>query len=412
MAQPLRIEVSEPFRDALTRKTRYKCWYGGRGSAKSWCVARLLLIRAYRERIRVLCTREFQNSISDSVHQVLKTQIDSIGLSEFFDVQANKITSKTTGSEFTYRGLHHNVSEIKSFEGADICWVEEAHNISVESWKVLIPTIRKEGSEIWVTFNPDQEDDPTYQKFVVNPPDDAIIRMVNWRDNPWFPDTLRAEKDYCLRVDKDAYEHIWEGNTRRISNAIIFSGKWEDKAFETPENARFFFGADWGFSQDPTVLIRSFVDRDCLYIDQEAYGVGIEIGSETEQIFDTIGESRKWRIKADCSRPETISAMNRHGFDIVGAKKWSGSVEDGIALLKSFQKIYIHPRCKHTIEEFKHYRYKVDRVTQEVLPIIVDDFNHCIDAIRYSLDGYVMKEQEIDYSLSGLRLPGGRRHAG
>ena len=114
MASPLRIEVSEPFRDALTRKTRYKCWYGGRGSAKSWCVARLLLIRAYRERIRVLCTREFQNSIADSVHQVLKTQIDSIGLSEFFDVQANKITSKTTGSEFTYRGLHHNVSEIKS----------------------------------------------------------------------------------------------------------------------------------------------------------------------------------------------------------------------------------------------------------------------------------------------------------
>ena len=410
--QNLRVEVSEPFRDALTRKSRYKCWYGGRGSAKSWCVARLLLIRAYRESVRVLCTREFQNSIADSVHQVLKTQIDSIGLSEFFDVQANKITSKTTGSEFTYRGLHHNVSEIKSFEGADICWVEETHNISVESWKVLIPTIRKEGSEIWVTFNPDQEDDPTYQKFVVNPPDDAIIRMVNWRDNPWFPDTLRAEKDYCLRVDKDAYEHIWEGNTRRISNAIIFSGKWEEKAFETPGNARFLFGADWGFSQDPTVLIRSFVDQSCLYIDQEAYGVGIEIGSETEQLFDAVGESRKWRIKADCSRPETISAMNRHGFDIVGAKKWSGSVEDGIALLKSFQKIYIHPRCKHTIEEFKHYRYKVDRVTQEVLPIIVDDFNHCIDAIRYSLDGYVMKEQEIDYSLSGLRLPGGRRHAG
>lgn len=412
MDQNLKIEVSKPFRDALTLKSRYKCWYGGRGSAKSWCVARLLLIRAYRERIRVLCTREFQKSIKDSVHQVLKTQIDSIGLSDAFSIQANKITSKTTGAEFMYCGLHHNVSEIKSLEGVDICWIEEASNISVESWKVLIPTIRKEDSEIWVTFNPDQESDPTYQKFVVNTPDDAIVRMVNWRDNPWFPDTLRAEKDYCLRVDKDAYEHIWEGNTRRISNAIIFSGKWEERIFETPENARFFFGADWGFSQDPTVLIRSFVDQSCLYIDQEAYGVGIEIGSETEQLFDAVGESRKWRIKADCSRPETISAMNRHGFDIVGAKKWSGSVEDGIALLKSFQKIYIHPRCKHTIEEFKHYRYKVDRVTQEVLPIIVDDFNHCIDAIRYSLDGHIMKEQEIDYSLSGLRLPGGQRHAG
>jgi len=318
-------------------------------------------------------------------------------LGKYFDVQKNKITSKTTGSEFAFRGLHHNVSEIKSFEGADVCWIEEAANISAESWKVLIPTIRKESSEIWVTFNPDQETDPTYKKFVENPPQDSIIREVNWRDNPWFPDVLMAEKNHCLATDKDAYEHIWEGKTRSISNAIIFSGKWESRTFEAPKDARLFFGADWGFSQDPTTLIRSYIEDDMLFVEYEAYGIGVEIGEETEQLFNSVPGSRKWPIFADNSRPETISAMKRYGFNINPAKKWSGSVEDGIAALKSFKKIIIHERCKHTIDEFKHYRYKVDRMTEAVLPIIVDSFNHCIDGLRYSLDGYINKMNPYEY---------------
>lgn len=328
----------------------------------------------------------------DSVHQVLKTQIDMMGIGSYFDVQNNKITSKTTGSEFAFRGLHHNVSEIKSFEGVDVCWLEEAANVSAESWKVLIPTIRKECSEIWVTFNPDQETDPTYKKFVESQPPDSLVREVNWRDNPWFPDVLMAEKNHCLATDKDAYEHIWEGKTRSISNAIIFSGKWESRAFDAPHNARFYFGADWGFAQDPTTLVRCYMQDDCLFVDREAYGVGIEIGEETEALFDQVPDCRRWIIKADNSRPETISAMRRLGFKIEAAKKWHGSVEDGIATLKSFKKIVIHERCKHTLDEMKHYRYRVDRITGDVLPLILDANNHCIDGLRYALDGHIRRE--------------------
>ena len=385
---PFKIDVSEPFADGLMPK-RYKCWHGGRESAKSWCVARLLLVRAYREKIRVLCAREYQNSIADSVHQVLKTQIDMMGMSRHFEVQNNRITSLSTGSNFVFKGLHHNVREIKSFEGVDVCWIEEAENISAESWKVLIPTIRKERSEIWVTFNPDQETDPTYRMFVLNPPPDSLVRQVNWRDNPWFPETLRAEKDRCKAVDEDAYQHIWEGATRKISNSIIFSGKWETRAFDAPSNARFYFGADWGFSQDPTALVRCYIDNRCLFVDWEASGVGVNIGEETAALFDRIPESRRWPIRADSSRPETISAMRRMGFKIDAARKWPRSVEDGIASIKAFDKIVVHERCKRTIDEMKHYRYRVDRVTGDVLPIILDANNHCMDAIRYALDEHI-----------------------
>lgn len=371
----------------LFQSARYKVYYGGRGGAKSWAFARALLVKTATRPLRVLCARELQVSIADSVHRLLSDQVDALSLGALFTVQKASITS-TPGAEFLFKGLRHNAQEIKSLEGIDICWVEEAQSVSKDSWDLLIPTIRKSGSEIWISFNPGGPDDETWKRFVVSPPDGAIVQKVGWEDNPWFPDTLRAEMEYCRRVDADAYAHIWGGEPKVISDAQIFKGRYVVEPFETPADARFFHGTDWGFAQDPTVLVRAFVVANSLHIDAEAYGVGVEL-DETPQLFDSIPTARQWPIKADSARPETISHVKRKGFQISAAEKWSGSVQDGLAVLKSFERIVVHPRCKHVAEEMRLYSYKVDRVTGDVLPIIVDAHNHCIDALRYAFDGYI-----------------------
>jgi phage terminase large subunit len=361
----------------LFKPHRYKVYYGGRGAGKSQNIGRALLLIAANRPITVLCTREIQNSISDSVHKLLREQIDELGLSRHFTVTNHSIYG-ANGSEFIFKGLRHNVREIKSTEGVDICWVEEAASVSAESWDVLIPTIRAEGSEIWVSFNPVDEHDPTYQRFVISPPDNAYVKKVNYDENPYFPQVLRDEMEWLKKRDYEDYLHVWEGEPRKISNAIVFSGRFKVESFETPSNARFYQGADWGFSSDPTTLIRCYVDNGTLFIDREAWGVGVDI-DETPALFDTIDTARRWPIKADCARPETISYMRRQGFNISAAKKWAGSIEDGIEFIKTFD-IVIHPRCRHIIDEFNRYSYKIDSKTNEVLPIIVDKYNHCLVA--------------------------------
>ena len=383
-----KVDIPGKFQ-ALIQPARYKVFYGGRGGAKSWAVARVLLGMAASRRLRILCARELQTSIADSVHRLLADQIYAMGLQQNFEIVKTAIRS-TTGSEFLFKGLRMSIQEIKSTEGVDICWVEEAQSVSADSWDILIPTIRKQGSEIWVTFNPREESDPTYQRFVMKPQPGAIVEKVGWQDNPWFPPTLDAERRYMLSIDPDAYHHIWGGHCRTISQAVIFGKRISIDAFETPEGARFFHGADWGFANDPTTLVRSFIKDECLYIDAEAFGYGVEI-DETAQLFDSIQTSRDWPIKADAARPETISFLRRQGFNITPADKWQGSVEDGIAHLKAFKQIIIHERCKHMQEEQRLYSYKVDKVTGEILPIIVDAHNHGWDAVRYSLDGYIQR---------------------
>ncbi len=397
-AKTLSVQIPSAFAELFT-PARYKIYYGGRGSGKSWAVARALPILALQRRIRVLCAREFQTSIADSVHKLLSEQIYALGLDRFYSVQKAGITN-AIGSEFIFKGLHHNVLEIKSTEGIDICWIEEAQSVSEESWQVLIPTIRKEHSEIIATFNPLEESDPTYQRFVVSPPPGAIVRKVSWRDNPWFPDVLREEMEYLRRVDPEAYAHVWEGDVRTVSDAVIFKGKYEIRAFDTPENVRFYFGADWGFSQDPTVLLRCFIKDKTLYVDRETYGVGVDIddlarhpGERGRSMFDEISGSRLWPIYADSARPETISYVRQRGFNIRGADKWPGSVEDGIAYLRSFERIVIHERCKHMAQEARLYRYQVDKRTEEILPKVEDANNHCWDALRYALCKYITRRR-------------------
>ncbi|MBN9359817.1 MAG: PBSX family phage terminase large subunit [Herbaspirillum huttiense] len=398
----------------LFKPKRYKVFHGGRGGAKSWEIARALILIASSRKVRVLCAREVQNTIKDSVLKLLRDQIDKLGLAPWFHITDTSIRS-SVGSEFIFKGLRTDPNGVKSTEGIDICWVEEAQTVSADSWDVLTPTIRQEGSEIWISLNPGEEDDPTYQRFVANPPDNSVVVEVNYYDNPWFPDVLRQEMEYCKRVDYDAYEHIWLGRPKKISAAVIFAGKYRVDAFSDDlwrQADRLFFGADFGFAQDPSTLIRSFVLGNKLYIEYEAYGIGVELdemwklysgkeGATAEQLatwkpgddakFPGIPAARDWPIKADNSRPETISFLKRQGFNIQAAAKWQGSVEDGISHLRGFEEIVIHERCKHMAAEARLYSYKVDKTTKEILPVIVDKHNHCWDGVRYGLDGYIQQ---------------------
>lgn len=383
--------MSNPFIE-LWRPHRYKVYYGGRGSGKSWAIAEALIVMADMCKLRILCCREIQKSIKDSSYQLLKDTADRLGIANRFVFLETEIRHKKTGSKFIFTGLLRNEQTIKSKEGMDICWVEEAQTVSESSWETLIPTIRKDGSEIWLSFNPLNADDPTTIRFVENPPPEAYVRKVNYDENPYFNDALRREMEWDRKNDYEKYLHIWEGYPRTFSDAQVFRGKYVVEPFEDDlykKAERLFFGADFGFAQDPSTLLRCLMLDRNLYIDYEAYGVGVEI-DELPQLYRSVPGADKWPIKADSARPETISYLrNRCGFNISAAEKWQGSIEDGIAYLKSFEKIVIHPRCKHTADEFRLYSYKTDKTTNEVLPVILDKNNHCIDAIRYSLDGYI-----------------------
>lgn len=390
--------------DLYYKKARYKVYWGGRGSAKSWAIAEALVRKAAAAPLRILCTREFQSSIKDSSHKLLKDTITRLGLDPWFTVTADTIRSRV-GAEFIFKGLRGNEQGIKSTEGIDIVWVEEAQTVTAGSWRTLTPTIRKAGSEIWVSYNLIDEGDATHQRFVLNPRTNSIVHKINYDSNPYFGGELRAEMEDDKANDFHLYEHIWLGMPLRISNSVILSGKYVVEAFDDElwrKADRLLYGADFGFAQDPSTLLRMFVlsnperSKSTLYISHEAYGVGVEL-DEMPQLYDTVPGSRDWPIKADCSRPETISHLRGKGFNISGADKWPGSVKDGIAHLRGFDKIVIHTRCTKTAEEARLYRYKVDRVQVDehgqplVLPIVVDKHNHCWDGCRYGLDGYIQR---------------------
>lgn len=369
---------------------RYKVYYGGRGSGKSWAVARALIAIADFGRTRILCCREVQNSIRDSSYQTLKDMAQRMGIADRFTFKEAEIVHNSTGSKFIFSGLLRNENSIRSKEGIDICWIEEASSVSQRSWDVLTPTIRKPGSELWLTFNPLTVDDPT-NVFIENPPPNAYVRKVNYWDNPFFPEVLREQMEWDKQNDFEKYLHVWEGYPLTISDAQVFKGRFVVEPI--PEDLwkkadRLFFGADFGFARDPSTLVRCFIFDNRLFIDHEAYGVGVEI-DELPQLYRSVPGADQWPIKGDSARPETISYLRRHGYNIDGAEKWPDSIEEGINFIKSFDKVVIDPRCKHTADEFRLYSYKTDRLTDEVLPVVLDKNNHTIDALRYAMVDYI-----------------------
>ena len=370
------------------KPARYKGAYGGRGSGKSHAFAEMVIeAHIIDPKRRTVCVREVQKSLSQSVKRLLELKIEAMGAGAYFEVQEAVIRSRHGDGMIIFQGMqNHTADSIKSLEGYDCAWVEEAQSLSQRSLDLLRPTIRKPGSELWFTWNPGEATDPVDALLRgESQPPDSVIRRVNYSDNPWFPDVLRAEMEYDRGRDHDRFLHVWEGEYAGSGEARVFKN-WTVEEFEAPADAVHRFGADWGFAIDPTTLVRCYIIGRKLFIDYEAYMVGCEI-SDTPALFQTVPESDRWPIIADSARPETISHMRRNGYPkIMPAVKGPKSVEDGIEWLKSFD-IIVHPRCEHVIEELKRYSFKIDPMTGKVLPVLADKDNHLIDALRYACEG-------------------------
>jgi phage terminase large subunit len=389
-----------------TPNIRYRSSWGGRGSAKTRSFALMTAIKGYmyaEAKISglILGAREYMNSLSDSSMEEIKQAIRSVPfLNQYYEMGENFIRTKNRRVSYGFAGLRHNLDSIKSKARILLCWVDEAETVSEMAWRKLLPTVREDGSEVWITWNPERRDSATSQRFRHEEIfDDLTSELIgvgvemNYSDNPWFPEVLEIERRQDQKnLDDATYRCILECDYLELSEAQIFRNKYKVEAFDDElwkTADRLFFGADFGFANDPNTLIRSFILENTLYIEYEAFGVGVDL-DEMAQFYDSVPGARDWPIKGDCSRPETISYLRRQGFNIEAAEKWPGSVEDGIAHIKGFETVVIHTRCKKTLEEFRSYSYKKDRLTDEVLPIIVDKWNHGIDALRYSLDGYIM----------------------
>jgi len=378
---PKLVPLFAPARGEL----RYRCVHGGRGSAKSFTLAKMAAIWGMVENLRILCTRDIQDSIKESFHAELKNAIASEPwLAAHYDVGVDYLRGKN-GTEFIFKGLRHNITSIKSMAQIDLCIVEEAEDVPESSWVDLEPTIRAPKSEIWAIWNPKKENSPVDNRFIKNCPPRSMVIEMNYSDNPWFPMELDEQRKHAqLTQDPGKYSHIWEGKYLRNSEARVFRN-WRVEEFVTPDDAEFRLGADWGYSVDPTCAVRCFVKGRKLYIDYEAYQVGCEI-IHTPMLFMTIPEAEKWPMIADSSRPETIAHLRAHGFPkILPAVKGARSVEEGIEWLQSYE-IIVHPRCKMTINELTHYNYKIDRDSGLVLPVLEDKDNHIVDSIRYALE--------------------------
>jgi len=382
--------------EGLFKKSRYKVLYGGRGGAKSWGIARALLIKGAKDPIRILCAREFQTSIRDSVHKLLCDQIESLGLLSFYEITQTSIRGRN-GTEFSFVGLKNNVSNIKSYEGVDICWVEEAQTTSRLSWNILIPTIRKESSEIWVSFNPELETDETYQRFVAIPPADCITMKVNWSDNPWFPETLKLEKDALKVRDEEAYNQVWEGLCRQTVDGAIFAKEMQQAEKEgricrvpydatKPVHAVF----DLGWSDSTAIWFLQFVGMETRlirYIEDSQKTISYYLATMQTfgYVYDTI-----W-LPHDAEN-KTLAAAGRTIDDIVRAAGFKTRIMPRVPVLDSINAARtIFPTCyfdrEHTADGLaclRHYRYEVDPDTgQFSRNPLHDHYSHGADAFRY-----------------------------
>lgn len=397
--QTLNIPVAEVY-VPLLEDARYKGAYGGRGSGKSHFFAEALVERhILHPGSRSVCIREVQKSLDQSAKRLIEDKIEKYQLQAYFDVKRYEIETVGDGI-IIFQGMQNHTNEsIKSLEGFNTAWVEEAQALSQRSLDLLRPTIRSEESELWFSWNPRYATDPidAFLRHPDGPPAGSIVVEANYFDNPWFPEVLRKESEWDKQRDYEKYSHTWLGRYETRTEARVFKNV-RVEAFETPIDARFYLGADWGYASDPTVLVRMFLrDSRTLCIDYEAHEVGCSIDA-TPELFSRVPEAKRWPIIADCARPETIDYMRRHGFPrMEPAKKGKDSIVEGVEFLKSFE-IVIHPRCVHSVDEFNWFSYKIDKLTEEILPVFQETKNHVIDSVRYALE----KTRRSNYNLEKL----------
>lgn len=389
-----------------SRDARHIALWGGRGGAKSRSIGTALVIQAAQEHHRVLCGREVQRSIKDSVKRLLDDEIERCGLSAAFTSTESEIRGPND-SLFIFTGLKGNAAGVKSIEGVTDFWGEEASTISQDSIDTVVPTIRAKGSRLIWSWNPDLETDPIDAMFrgEKGAPPRSIVRNVNYDSNPWFPSELQEQMEYDQARDIDKYNHIWLGQYRRNSEARVFKN-WRVEAFDTASGAEHRLGADFGFSIDPSCAVRCHIVGRTLFVDYEAYGLGVEIVN-LPNLFMTIPDAEKFWLTADSARPETISHLRNNGFPrIQSALKGARSLEEGVEFLKSYD-IVVHPRCQHLIDELTLYSYRVDSLTNQITAILEDKNNHMIDSLRYAVEGarraLNAKPKLVDVSIPSLK---------
>ena len=396
--------------------SRYRVLYGGRGGAKSWGVARALLILAAKDKLRVLCAREYQTSIKDSVHKLLSDQIQDLGLDSFYEITQASIRGKN-GSEFFFVGLKNNISNVKSFEGVDICWVEEAQTVSKTSWNVLIPTIRKEKSEIWVTFNPELETDDTFQRFVVHSPKDCVTEKINWYDNPWFPETLRMEKDDLKERDIEAYNTVWEGICRQTVDGAVFAKEMQSAELEgrimkvpydpsKPVHAVF----DLGWADATAIWFIQFIGMEIHLIryledTQRTISHYLSVMQTFGYVYDTLWLPHDAQNKTLASNGRSIEEIVRAaGYKVQITAKVP--VSDSINAARTvFPKCYFdREECADGLQCLRHYRYDVDPDTKMFSKSpLHDQYSHGADAFRYI--GLVVNEPRKAKKQTTYQLP-------
>jgi phage terminase large subunit len=402
MGRTLNIETPRAMLPLLGNH-RFKGAKGGRGGTKSHFFCEMLVEEMVSQHTRAACLREVQNSIKDSVKQLLEDKIEKHRVGHLFKITDREIICPSTDSLAVFRGLqNHTAASIKSLEGFNRALYEEAQTLTQRSLDLAIPTFRVPGSQNWFAWNPDLPKDPVDKMFRENAGDpDFVCVTVNFEDNPWFPDELRRDMLRDRQRDPDKYSWIWRGGYRRNSEAQVFRN-WKVERFDAPPaGVKILGGGDWGFSVDPTVGLLGFVIGKTLYIWREVWALGCEI-DRTPALMDKLdptwtserAKDPNWKSLArriplvmDGAWPQSVKFMQDHGYsNLTAAVKGPGSVEEGVNFLKQYD-IIIHPDCMHTIDEFKLFSFKIDKKTDEITNELDEINNHCVDSARYMVEG-------------------------
>lgn len=394
MARELKADLPDKLTFLFSPK-RYKVAYGGRGSGKSHSFAKALLLKAAAGRMRILCTREVQKSIKDSVHKLLCDQIELLGLQKHFRILDTEIRGKN-GSEFLFSGLSNQTADsIKSFEGVDVVWCEEAQSISKKSWNTLIPTIRKSGSEIWVSFNPDLDTDETYVRFVVNPPPDSIVAFVNWHDNPWFPGVLEKERQHDLNTNREDYDNTWEGKTKAAVSGAIYAKELEYavenktiRAVPHDPALPVHCVLDLGWNDAMTLIFVQKIASEIRIVDyiEESFRTLDWYVGEAEKRYRKIGE---WWLPHDGEHRDYKTGKSAkeimEGFGCTVEINPRISIEEGIKHARViFKRCFFDADKTARLQEcLKRYRRSVNAQTMEPGAPVHDEFSHGADAFRY-----------------------------
>lgn len=394
------VEFPPKVVENFNQSAMVRVFKGGRGSAKTMSLAKLSAIYAYKmaragRKGVWLCGREHLNSLDESSLSEIKFAIASEPfLADAFSVGEKYVRTKDGRIDFAFAGLRHNLDSIKSKARILGAWVDEAESVSEVAWRKLIPTIRDDEAELWVSYNPESEESATHKRFVANPPTGCVITEMNWRDNPWFTAKLNSDRLDDLKYRADTYEHVWEGAFLTLTDAQVFAGKHRVEEFEPFDNdgklregwTGPYQGIDFGFRPDPLAAGQLYIGDNRIWIRREAYKAGVEIDATVDFIRRSMPDFDQYASRADSAEPKTISYLSRKGLPrIEPVKKWPNSVEEGVRFIRGYDCVIIHPDCPGTARDFRLYSHKIDRLSGDILPDIVDANNHGPDWVRYAI---------------------------